>query len=90
MKKKIVSLALSLSTIFTIAAGNTMNASASCSGWTREPGWYVSCDWSDRCGIAWAFPGTCYEVGTKVRYCDKNGRQVKETSSFYERNGCCA
>ena len=37
MKKKIVSLALSLSTIFTIAAGNTMNASASCSGWTENP-----------------------------------------------------
>ena len=48
MKKKLVSLALSLSTIFTIAAGNVMTANASCSGWTREPGWYVSCDWADR------------------------------------------
>lgn len=90
MKKKIMSLMLSLSTIFTIAAGSTITANASCSGWTRDPGWYVECDWSNKCGPLWLFPGTAFEIGTKTRYCDKDGKQVKETTSFYEQNGCCS
>lgn len=78
-------------TVIVVSSGIlTTSVSAACSGWTKEPGWYTSCDWSDRCGLFDMFRGTGYHVGTKTRYCDVNGEQKKETTSFYEYVSCCS
>ncbi len=90
MRKRIVLFAIVASVLSSLRELSTLTVEAACSGWTREDGWQTTCDWSDRCGPFWTMPGTCYEVGTKTRYCDVDGKQVKETTSFVEQNGCCA
>ena len=89
MRKKVMACVFTLMTLTSVGVG-AMTASAACSSWTEEPGTYVECDWSDRCGPLWAFPGTAYRVGTKIRYCSVDGVQKKETTAFHEKDGCCS
>jgi hypothetical protein len=68
-----------------------IKAEAACSGWTWAPGAIngsISCNFSDRCAVI--FRGTGHRTGTKERYCDKNGQQVRETTYADEKDGCCA
>lgn len=86
--KKIIALALALSMITAVWVGNGVDVEAGCSGWT-EVSSYTTCDLTDRCGFLWLNAGTQYRSGTKERYCDKKGKQVRETTYFSGKDGCC-
>lgn len=85
--KKLISTLLAVVTVASVSTA--IPVSASCTNWTTTDQ-YTTCDYSDRCGVAWAFPATAYKQGTKERYCDVNGTQQKETTTFTEKSGCCA
>lgn len=85
--KKLISTLLAVVTVASVSAATPV--SAACSSWTIIEQ-YTTCDYSDRCGVAWAFPATAYMQGTKERYCAVNGVQQRETTIFSEKSGCCA
>lgn len=86
--KKIIALALTLSMVTAVLVGNGIAVEAGCSGWT-EVSSCTNCDLTDRCGFLWLNDGTQYKSGIKERYCNKEGKQVRETTYFSEKDGCC-
>lgn len=64
-------------------------ALAACTGWTFDAyigDWY--CEPNDGCGFLWA-KGTNTKKTRYIRYCDIDGKQVKETKYGPTKDGCC-
>lgn len=66
-----------------------IKANAACSGWTSvgTPG-KSYCEMNDGCGFLWT-KGTKTQRGTQERYCDIDGKQVRETKYYPIKSGCC-
>lgn len=88
MIKRIITFVLALTLIVTIWVGSGISSQAGCSSWTVVSS-STECDYSDRCGIFWINAGTQYVTGTKERYCEKDGKQERETTYYCNKDGCC-
>jgi len=88
--KKITTFALAVTLIVTMWIGNSISSQAGCSGWTEIDSTVgTTCDYSKDCGFLWLNTGTKYRTGTKERWCDEGGSQVRKTTSFCDKIGCC-
>ena len=87
LKKKILGVAM-MSAFVLGSLGDVAEAQAKCTNWTQMEVLDEYCDDSDGCGFLWLKDAKKFKV-SQERYCDKGGKQVRETRVHYKKSGCC-